>query len=51
MMGDSDETQAQKPGEENVKCCAECKPVKREKKPPTAFLKKNKGAGGQKLMS
>lgn len=44
MMGDSDETQAQKPGEENVKCCAECKPVKREKK-PTAFLKKNKGAG------
>lgn len=38
VMGDSDETQAQKPGEENVKCCAECKPVKREKK-THSFLK------------
>lgn len=38
MMGDSDETQAQKPGEENVKCCAECKPLKREKK-THSFLK------------
>lgn len=45
MMGDSDETQAQKPGEENVKCCAECKPVKREKKPPQLSYRKIRGRG------